>query len=464
LNSVPISDRPKPSPDGGAEALPADAARQSVERESTVAEVLNVPGRKVLVLMPDFPGLGGGSRYKIIRYLSQFGCHPVVITDVAPPEPENIPACDRGRFTILRARCFRKSPFRVFSRFFNAWELAMYLERVFFVPDLYVNWVPSAYLRASRLVREQRFDSIFSTSPPESVHLAALLLKRRRKIRWVADFRDLWTTKQIIFRPPSRWHDRVVKRMERTIYREADHVIANTRGNRDVYSREFGIPDRKMTVIPGGYDPEDFQGLDSARASGGDGVLRIGYMGRLDKDGFPWREFAQALGQALASCSGAKVEFAFCGSVKKETLAELISTLGAGRVRHHGLLPHTEAVKLMSRCQVLLMLLYETDYSRAIVPHKLYYYLGLNRPILAISDDQGEAAAIIRKTNTGVVISAKEPGNIAGALRGYIKAWKEGGTIPHRPNEREISHYSVVSHARDLARVLDGGQDAERAG
>src|SRR5205814_10530195 len=113
-------------------------------------------------------------------------------------------------------------------------------------------------LSALRIIRREKIQILLTSSPPESTHVAGLIIRRfAQGIRWVADFRDLWTTKRVAYKPPSPVHDRIVRSLERRIYRRADHIIANTEGNRNVYLNDFGVSSSKITLLPGGYDPEE---------------------------------------------------------------------------------------------------------------------------------------------------------------------------------------------------------------
>ena len=202
--------------------------------------------------------------FKFAKDLPRFGYAPVVVTNRVRSQTESFRTLKQellgslGKsISIHETFCINKSPFRILSRLFGLWSQAMYLERLFFVPDFIVNWVPFAFREASRLVRDEDIDIVLTSSPPESVHLTGFLLKRTMGVKWIADFRDLWSTKSIVHRPPTRFHGRMMEHIERRVYRECDHVIANTEGNRLIYIEKFGIPERKITVITNGYDREE---------------------------------------------------------------------------------------------------------------------------------------------------------------------------------------------------------------
>ena len=53
--------------------------------------------------------------------------------------------------------------------------------------------VPGALVRSLYLIRKERVSLVYSSSPPNSGQVLALLVKRLAGRPWVADFRDEWT-------------------------------------------------------------------------------------------------------------------------------------------------------------------------------------------------------------------------------------------------------------------------------
>jgi hypothetical protein len=95
--------------------------------------------------------------------------------------------------------------------------------------------------------------------------------------------------------------------------------------------------------------------------------------------------------------------------------------------------------------------MYETSYSHAIVPHKLYYYLALRKPILAIAQRDGEAARITEAAEAGVVASSKEPARITEAIARWSRELKITGRLAYQGREEEIAKYSADRRAQLLA-------------
>jgi hypothetical protein len=89
------------------------------------------------------------------------------------------------------------------------------LAKVLVPEPLVAAWVPFARRRGVRLAREESFDAVITTSPPESVHLVGRAVRRRAGIAWVAELRDAWTFESLRPPFPTRAQRRMDERTER---------------------------------------------------------------------------------------------------------------------------------------------------------------------------------------------------------------------------------------------------------
>jgi glycosyltransferase involved in cell wall biosynthesis len=410
--------------------------------------------RKVLIVTHDFPGGGGLRLDKFAGRLPALGYEPVILTvRTGTPHKQPPASPDAGGPRIERTLCLRKSPFRVFSRLFHSWALTVYFENLFFVPDLYITWLPTALVKGLRIVRREAIDLVLTSSPPESIHMIGMLLGKLTGVPWIADFQDLWTTKKVVYRPPTPLHDRIVKSIERLVYDRCDHIIANTQGNGGVYRELFGIDGRKITVIPNGYDATEQK--DGAPAGDRAGAFTIGYMGYFDKRGFPWKEFILALKDLVCAPPYRWIRLHICGPISQQARSFIESEGMSAFVVDHGNLPHAEAFEIIRRCDLLLLLMFETPYSKAVVPHKLYYYLAMSKPVLAIAEKDGEVDGIIKRTRTGTTFPAARMIEVQQAVAAAYRDWKERGKLPYAPDAGEIETFEYGRLTRTLSETMD---------
>src|SRR5690606_27637000 len=72
----------------------------------------------------------------------------------------------------------------------------LFIRGNFFIPDARKFWVKPSAKFLSEYLSAENIDTIITTGPPHSLHLIGLELKKKKneKLRWIADFRDPWTT------------------------------------------------------------------------------------------------------------------------------------------------------------------------------------------------------------------------------------------------------------------------------
>ena len=104
----------------------------------------------------------------------------------------------------------------------------------------------------------------------------------------------------------------------------------------------------------------------------------------------------------------------------------------------------------------MLLLIPEADgRGRGVLSGKVFEYLAAERPILACVPPDGEAAALLRDTNAGVVVPADDRDAIAAALCELAGRWRAGelnGT-PLSPEWR--ASLSRRTRAEEYAALLE---------
>jgi glycosyltransferase involved in cell wall biosynthesis len=431
------------------------------ERQSPALPVRGNPLRKVLIVVDSFPASGGSRIDKFVSILPRHGFEPVVLSALENDSPYRRKLRERyypatlGHFlarsigwSYFTVRFLMRGPG---SKHYRLLQLLSFPERCVFVPDYMVRWIPHGVRIATDIVKREGIQVVLTSSPHESTHLIGMRLKQKLGIAWVADFRDLWTEKTLLYRPATPLHDIWIRRLERKVFEAADVIIANTPENASRYRERFGLPEDRLETIPNGFDRND---IDPGYPPLPPGVFRVGYAGALDKHEFPWRIAIDAL-QMLADTVGRdRVRLVHCGYLSEQVLEYLAARGISDLVEQHGNLPHSDAISLTALTDIRLLLLYETAYSSSIVPLKLYNYLAMDGPILAVAPESGETASIIRNTGMGCIISPQRGVSaVYDRLLEYYRAW-EDGTLSVRPDVDEIRQYDRHLQTGRLAELL----------
>jgi len=111
-----------------------------------------------------------------------------------------------------------------------------------------------------QLIETFGIDTVITTSPPHSSQLIGLKLKQRTGVRWIVDFRDPWTD---VYYYPLLNHSRlsawIDQRYEQRVIEYCDAIITVSNGFKDIFARKLSPAQaQKISVIPNGYDAEDF--------------------------------------------------------------------------------------------------------------------------------------------------------------------------------------------------------------
>jgi glycosyltransferase involved in cell wall biosynthesis len=300
------------------------------------------------------------------------------------------------------------------------------------VPDAYRGWARAAERAADIRIGQGGIDAIWTTSSPESSHLAGLFLKEKHGLPWVADFRDPWVGR-VTYRPPTPWHDARHRGMERRVVSAADRVTLVSEAMAALYRDRYPeiAPDRFL-CLPNGFDSEDWNRADrlieerGSSTGGTPGRFVLLHAGQLAH-----RPTVRTLLEAARLVrdrdprARAELHLRFVGG-NEEIGSRELSGYGLGdMVEFLPSQPHIESLVSMRRAAALLLLGHGGSADSLLYTGKLYEYLSSGRPVLAILDD-GPAAELIRSAGAGAWI---RPGDVEGAastLLGWLEAWRSG--------------------------------------
>jgi len=104
-----------------------------------------------------------------------------------------------------------------------------------------------------------RPDAIYVWHPPLTVGIAAAVIARVRRVPFVYDVQDIWPEAAVVSGTLKEgWLVRLISRLERLVYREADHILVVTSGARENLMAK-GVPSEKLSVMPHWVDDELFR-------------------------------------------------------------------------------------------------------------------------------------------------------------------------------------------------------------
>lgn len=427
--------------------------------------------KKVLIISYYWPpGAGAGVQrwLKFCKYLRAFGWEPVVYTPENPEHPEtdlSLAADIPDGMQVVRTRIWepyslykimtgRPAHEKVQAGFLSekkrpgkAEQMATWLRGNLFIPDARKWWISPSVRYLSAWLRNNKVDAIVSTGPPHSMHMIALGLKKQTGIPWLADFRDPWT--QIDF-----YHhlmltgaaDRKHREMEQAVLKQADCVVTVSpncaRGLHELSGRE-------IEVVANGFDPDDFGNIPAFEYK----EFSITHLGSMNADRNPvalWETLANLVKQD--AFFGKHLRIRLIGKTDLTVFESLKVFKLEGFVENLSYLPHNMAIEEAGKSALLLLALNNTPNAAGIAPGKMYEYLALRRPILGIGPTNGDASAILRSTNSGVVLDFTDTEGIKAALLQWKKHFS-AKTMGMPDSNIEI--YSRKALTQQIALLLD---------
>jgi len=289
-----------------------------------------------------------------------------------------------------------------------------------YTPDEDLGWLPFAVVQSVRAVKAYEVPCVISTGPPFTSHLVGLAVKKLCNIAWIADFRDPWRENEQ--RPwclSSHLANQINQWLESKVVQNADRVVcvtpAMTEFYRQVYPR---LPSEKLVTITNGFDAEEFRQLGDVPR---DPKFTISYVGIFEYARTP-DSLLRAVGDLIREgvIDGNRLAIRFIGKCRYaagQSVEEMAAQQGLnGLVEIIDFLPRPEALKVMMRSHVLVLL---ADQQKLQVPGKAYEYMAAGGRILAVTEEKGATAELIRRVPGGAVVP---PGDHEGIKR-VLKAW-----------------------------------------
>jgi glycosyltransferase involved in cell wall biosynthesis len=416
--------------------------------------------RRVLMIAYLFPPIANSGTQrpvKFAKYLTPCGWDPIVLTADRPPNDQidtrllhEVPADIRVvRVPMLNERVgdlLGSLALGASARSRISTSVSWRLRERWHSPDLYALWRPTARRAALRVFRETGFDAVYATGFPWTSLLIGRDVSRATGCPLVADFRDPWVADELFNSGvPAHADDRS---LERTVVEHASAVISVSDSMTATMAATHPDACRsKFVTIPNGYDPDD---LVAAPAARGD-RFRIVYAG-VWKPGYGPDALYEVIARLAQSAPQlvADVEVMAAGFPPGAAAARGISRY----ITELGVISHQSAVSLMRSADILYLPNGDASQQQwnIHIPGKAFEYLATGRPVLALTEPDGELGRLIQQVGGGVTVSPGDPGHldrvVTDALLGRSLA------VPPR-KLAALEAFERPALARRLADVLD---------
>jgi glycosyltransferase involved in cell wall biosynthesis len=324
-------------------------------------------------------------------------------------------------------------------------KLMLWVRGNLFIPDARIFWAKPSVAYLEKYIRENEIDMIVTSGPPHSLHLIGLELKQKLNLKWLADFRDPWTT--IGYHKSLRLSNYAAKRhkqLEYQVLNSADTIIVTSKTTKLEFQ---AITSKPIAVITNGFDVEkvEKQTLDIK--------FSLAHIGSFLSERNPlilWESLVELL-QEIPDFKS-HLEIKLMGAVSQEVL-ETISQFGLNSYLNNlGYVSHAVAVEHQRKSQVLLLIEINSEDTKSIIPGKLFEYMVSERPIVAIGPKDSDFAEIITNTNTGVFFDYSEKARLKQTILDYYTQFLEGKL---QSNGVGLQHYSRKNLTKQLVELIN---------
>ncbi len=417
---------------------------------------------KVLVIANQFPPAGGSGiqrTSKFIKYLSEFNYEPIVITI----NESNIRLKDESLKKDIpeSTKIYRSTNYNLENSL-----IGKIIGRKILIPDSERLWELSIHKKTLEIIRKENIKIIYTTSAPYSSHLLGLYIKRKlgSTIKWVADFRDEWCNNPYTLdNPHNKIRISIEKKMEKMVLENSDYLIANTPVMRLNFIEQQNLNEEiqdNFYVIPNGYDRDDLPDVKIKKEN--KKKFTITYTGLLYGRRKP-NCFYESVKELIdeGKIPKDKLDIKFIGNYKKDIMNREIKKYGLdGVVELYDYMAHKDAVQMLGKSDVLLLLEGAGIGDNAFYTGKIFEYMMIEKVVLGILPN-GCAMDMFKSTNIGEVALYGDIEDIKNKILKLYTKWKTS-ELNFDGNASEIKKYSRYELTKKLAYIFDKCKEGEK--
>mgnify|MGYP001588779209 FL=1 len=419
--------------------------------------------KKVLIITYYWPPSGGSGvqRWlKFSKYLRDFNIEPVIYTVDNPSYPIKDTSLESEiplGLEVLKQPIFEPNSFlsifgnnkkkesagflnpnpTLLGRFFQ------YVRANYFIPDARKFWIKPSVKFLSNYLKNNEIEVVITTGPPHSMHIIGLALRDKFKIKWISDFRDPWTEIDYFQQLPlTKKANKKHHQLEQEVLEKSDMVIVVG----ETMKKKFLKHNHNIEVLTNGFDS-----YENSLTIELDSNFSITHVGLMNADRNP-----TILWEVLYEISSENIDFKnnlrikFIGKID-DTVIQDIQVFNPKNIVRIPYLDHEEVRKYQASSQVLLLSINQVPNAKGIITGKIFEYLQAKRPILGIGPEDGDAAAILKKTNAGNIVGFNNKVELKAAVLKLYKDFKEEKLFVKSINIEQFHRKNIT---RQLAQVI----------
>ena len=311
---------------------------------------------------------------------------------------------------------------------------------------------------SSMALKQKDIDLIIATSTPLTIGFPALVAKKLKKIPFIFEVRDLWPEVPIQMGGlNNKFAIKLARWFERTIYKNAEHVVALSPGMEDGVIAA-GTPKDKVTMIPNMSKIDFFwareKNLELAKKLGvKPNSFKTVYFGAMG--------IANGMDYIIEGIKGLKnnqdIEFLFMGGGSTEPiLKKKCEDLGIHNAHFLGGFGLEELSEIVNLCDVSIVTFADLPILATNSPNKLFDSLSAGKPILVNSP--GWTKKMVQEYHCGLFVDPKRPNELATAILQLKENPETCKTMGHNARKLAETKYDKSILCKEFAEVVKNVQ------
>jgi glycosyltransferase involved in cell wall biosynthesis len=263
-----------------------------------------------------------------------------------------------------------------------------------------------------------KVDVMYVWHPPLTIGLAALVISKIKRVPFVYDVQDIWGHFTVLsgMVKEGSLTIKMIRRLERFVSRNADHLIVQTEAGR-AYFVERGVKEERISILPHWIDEQMFAEAGNIERD------------RLRQE-MNWQDqfivlFAGNLGtvqglesvvEAAKRMPNGKARIVFVGDgTDKPRLERIARDLQVGdKLQFVDRQPIERMPAFMAAADALLINLKKSEFTKFVIPSKTVAYLASGKPILMSAG--GASEDLIREARAGLTVEPDDSEMLAQAI------------------------------------------------
>lgn len=395
--------------------------------------------------------------YYFSKYLPNYGYKPIVFTPLTSKVNNSRNQFDNN-IDLIKRKIFDPSDIlsSLFKTNINKGILSSsnsilnnflsWIRINFFIPDSRIFWVKPSVNYLKKYIENNNIKTIITTGPPHSIHLIGLKIKDILNINWIADFRDPWSSWDIL--QDMKPNNKVInkhKELEKKILKNANKVIVT---NPNLYSEFLNIIDaNKLELLTNGTL------LFKSKKQYGSKKFKISYLGLLNKFRFP-KVFFNVLKELIIKNDeiDKDIEIFISGTIDKSIYNYLINdSILKTKINYVQNVEYENTFHHFNSSSLLLLLLNKKSINTT--PTKVFDYATSGTPVLTLGEKKDKNMdLLLRELSLEKIVSYSDKISIEKTILRSYKNFKLN--IKNKPSDN-IKKYDRKYLAEKLSKILD---------